>query len=132
MIVNESMLPRWTREILEEIGAASPGLKAESSAAVTAEIRLQVEASNRMEFKFLVSNMKSDVTQKNGVVTEGLRLSNKKKPKGTKKVLTRLRSLVFQDGQQLTKSPGVQVLQKPEAEFQISLGKYSFVTFPTF
>jgi len=76
--------------------------------------------------------MKSDVTQKNGVVTEGLRLSNKKKPKGTKKVLTRLRSLVFQDGQQLTKSPGVQVLQKPEAEFQISLGKYSFVTFPTF
>jgi hypothetical protein len=51
VIVNESMLPRWTRETLEEIGAASPGLNAESSAALATEIRLQIEASSRSELK---------------------------------------------------------------------------------
>ena len=51
MIVNESMLPRWTREILEEIGTVSPGLNAESSAAVAVVMLLQAEASNRKRFK---------------------------------------------------------------------------------
>ena len=53
MIVNESMLPRWTREILEEIGAASPGLNAESSAALATEIKLQIERSSRKELNIL-------------------------------------------------------------------------------
>jgi hypothetical protein len=48
------MLPRWTREILEEIGTASPDLNAESSAALATEIKLQIETSSRSELKILI------------------------------------------------------------------------------
>jgi hypothetical protein len=92
VIVNESMLPRWTREILDEIGAASPGLNAESSGA-PAEIVLQAEASNRKQFKNRGWNMTQVVTKKNRVVSEVLQLGNKKKQKARKEYLRACRIL---------------------------------------